>query len=473
MDDKHADRAAKQAEQQRNDMLNSKNTYLISIAIANQVKGRFYSEDLPRLEDEYQDLQSRLVQRFAHVLSYCQALQMQHLDVLKSRVESVQSKLSVIDPVSDGELFINYNIRPFTVPHDWKFEPCSGHYDTGDMSVDPAPKVFIQNKLRKCKAKLEEIRPVVISKKSEAGQLQKQLQSYEPDHQPGKIDDIVDSYLDAENQHTYYSISEHILKTEVETIVAAIGSDVGGQHPHQFKSSTFSIPTHCGYCKSAIWGLTKQGKTCKACGVSVHTKCELKFPANCGQPQEVATPTSSLSRSDTSSTARTTKSSLLSVPSSATPTPSSFVQPQADDTESYPSVRAVFDFPAGSEFELAVRENETLQMVEPDDGSGWVKVQNANGQSGLVPATYVEETTEGWETMTPAPAKSLAGSAQRVRALYDYQSQGPDELPLVESEIVELSDGPQGGKNYADGWWEGFNAQRRKGIFPSNYVEDL
>jgi hypothetical protein len=25
----------------------------------------------------------------------------------------------------------------------------------------------------------------------------------------------------------------------------------------------------------------------------------------------------------------------------------------------------------------------------------------------------------------------------------------------VEGEIVELSDGVQGGKNYADGWWEG------------------
>ena len=28
--------------------------------------------------------------------------------------------------------------------------------------------------------------------------------------------------------------------------------------------------------ESTIWGLSKQGKTCKACGLCVHTKCELK-----------------------------------------------------------------------------------------------------------------------------------------------------------------------------------------------------
>jgi Phorbol esters/diacylglycerol binding domain (C1 domain) len=29
-------------------------------------------------------------------------------------------------------------------------------------------------------------------------------------------------------------------------------------------------------CKTSIWGLSKQGKTCKLCGLSVHSKCELK-----------------------------------------------------------------------------------------------------------------------------------------------------------------------------------------------------
>jgi hypothetical protein len=28
--------------------------------------------------------------------------------------------------------------------------------------------------------------------------------------------------------------------------------------------------------QTSIWGLSKQGKTCKQCGLSVHSKCELK-----------------------------------------------------------------------------------------------------------------------------------------------------------------------------------------------------
>ncbi|KAG6853570.1 hypothetical protein C0991_003166 [Blastosporella zonata] len=55
-DDKHADRAAKQSEQQRIEMLNSKNAYLISIAVANNAKAQFYTTNLPALEDVRQRL---------------------------------------------------------------------------------------------------------------------------------------------------------------------------------------------------------------------------------------------------------------------------------------------------------------------------------------------------------------------------------------------------------------------------------
>jgi len=69
-DDKHADRAARQAERQRNEMLSSKkcvvnsilplvilfcsmysSSYIISIGIANQIKEKFYKEDVSNLEN--------------------------------------------------------------------------------------------------------------------------------------------------------------------------------------------------------------------------------------------------------------------------------------------------------------------------------------------------------------------------------------------------------------------------------------
>ncbi|KAL9710925.1 Protein BZZ1 [Leucoagaricus gongylophorus] len=50
-DDKHQNRAVKQAEQQKTDMFNSKNTYLIHTAVANQVKDKFYTTDMPDVQN--------------------------------------------------------------------------------------------------------------------------------------------------------------------------------------------------------------------------------------------------------------------------------------------------------------------------------------------------------------------------------------------------------------------------------------
>lgn len=57
-----------------------------------------------------------------------------------------------------------------------------------------------------------------------------------------------------------------------------------------------------------------------------------------------------------------------------------------------------------------------------------------------------------------------------MRALYTYDAQSPEEISLREGELLELSTGPNGGQNYAEGWWEGIDSSGKKGIFPSNYV---
>lgn len=44
--------------------------------------------------------------------------------------------------------------------------------------------------------------------------------------------------------------------------------------------SRFAIGLPCYPFQSSIWGLTKQGKTCKLCGLSVHSRCELKVISN-------------------------------------------------------------------------------------------------------------------------------------------------------------------------------------------------
>lgn len=463
-DDRQADRAAKQAETQRNDMLNSKNAYLISTAIANKSKARFYDENLPTLENQLQLIQRRLVERFTKILQHCQSLQLGHLDVLKSRIGGVEAALEGIDTAKDQDLFIEHNIRPFSAPADWGFEPCATHYDTSEMSIEPAPKIVLQNKLSKCRSNLQEVAPLIETKRRELDQFTLSLSAYTPDHTVGNIDEISDNYLDAQHHILLYTTSEQLLNAELETILASIGDDEGGQQPHSFKSSSFSIPTQCGYCKTSIWGLSKQGKTCKQCGLSVHSKCELKVPANC-QKSEGRRSSSGLSKQGKSLSRTASQASSVSVQASA---PSSFASSLASRSheESRPAARVLFDFTATSEFELSVSEDATVHIVEPDDGSGWVKVVDDRGRSGLVPASYLESNAA-----FPPRASLSQGSSQYVRAIYSYDAQGDDELSFKEGESIELTSGPTGGRNYGDGWWEGFSSNGRKGIFPSNYVE--
>lgn len=78
------------------------------------------------------------------------------------------------------------------------------------MSVDPVPKVFIQNKLRKCREKLQELQPIISSQskspcprinsqsqllqisEGEASQTARSIEGYRPDHSVGTIDELTD-----------------------------------------------------------------------------------------------------------------------------------------------------------------------------------------------------------------------------------------------------------------------------------------
>ena len=137
--------------------------YLISTHVANKVKDKFYEEDIPALENVCpfaaakrtlidneisntvshlchdfsralsikftEKLQANVLNRLVKVLLHAQALTGRHFEKLKSRAINVETVLGNVDPAKDQDLFIDYNIRTFSAPRDWDFEPCSIHYD--------------------------------------------------------------------------------------------------------------------------------------------------------------------------------------------------------------------------------------------------------------------------------------------------------------------------------------------------------
>jgi formin-binding protein 1 len=77
-----------------------------------------------------ENVQVGLLNKLIKVLLHAQALTGCHFERLKSHTISVETALGNVDPAKDQELFIEYNIRPFSPLNDWVFEPCSSHYDT-------------------------------------------------------------------------------------------------------------------------------------------------------------------------------------------------------------------------------------------------------------------------------------------------------------------------------------------------------
>lgn len=42
-----------------------------------------------------------------------------------------------------------------------------------------------------------------------------------------------------------------------------------------------------------------------------------------------------------------------------------------------------------------------------------------------------------------------------MRGLYAYEAQGPDEIDVEDGGLIQLTEGPNGGRRYGEGWWEG------------------
>jgi hypothetical protein len=191
-DDRHADRAAKQYDQQRNDMFNSKNLYVISTIKANNIKAKFYDENLPDVENTFQILQVCLVKQFIKIWLHSQALQLTHFDNSKNQLSAVLSVLADVNPFNDQKLFIDHNIRTFVTPNDWIFEPCTAYHDTDELSVETVPKAFLQNNLSRCRAKLQELTPLLVTNRDKLDKYSKSIDAFASVQGFGDMDDIFD-----------------------------------------------------------------------------------------------------------------------------------------------------------------------------------------------------------------------------------------------------------------------------------------
>lgn len=181
------------------------------------------------------------------------------------------------------------------------------------------------------------------------------------------------------------------------------------------------------------------------------------------------------------------------------PPPAAYISPNGTGDPSQQKGKMLYAFQASSGEEVSISDGAEFTVVEPDDGSGWIKIKpDAFGSSpGIVPASYVElmakpaPSTRPVSTATtgsassadggssgavkPKPAappprrgaKKAAPAVKHVEALYTYSANGDGETDMEEGEKMVLLQADQG-----DGWCE-VESRAGRGVVPATWVREV
>lgn len=183
------------------------------------------------------------------------------------------------------------------------------------------------------------------------------------------------------------------------------------------------------------------------------------------------------------------------------PPPAHYIKSDGVDGMDPQKGKMLYAYQANGEGETTVSEGQDFTVVEPDDGSGWIKIKPSSFGSvpGLVPASYAELSAPALPSKSPvddrpvsmaasASTTSLAGSdtpsikkkqgpavaprrgakkIKHVEALYTYAAASAGETDMEEGEKMVLLSSDQG-----DGWCE-VESRAGKGVVPSSWVKEV
>ncbi|KAI0811984.1 hypothetical protein GGR55DRAFT_605724 [Xylaria sp. FL0064] len=539
-------------QQQLHEMNNMKNTYLIAINVTNKQKEKYYHEFVPEVMDSLQDLSEFRTIKLNTIWTMAASLEATMLTQSKSMVDHLSQEIARNQPHLDSMMYIRHNMGSFQEPPDKVFEPSPVWHDDDAMVTDEAAKIFLRNVLNKSKGQLGDLRREVDKKRREVEAVKRLKQSVR-DGTEKKDEVLVVTHLFA-LQEDLHQVDRKRLTAEVETstITSAVGDVTLGAKNHNFKSQTFKIPTNCDLCGERIWGLSAKGFDCRDCGYTCHSKCEMKVPAECpgelskeerkkskadrqvaagalhppatGSQDHVAelpdltrsNTMNSLSSGYAASAHRSISGQMTDAtpelqgsrpatrkPRLVAPPPSAYISELPGSPANGSSAakvneqkgKMIYAFEAGADGEVSVAEGQEVTILEPDDGSGWVKVR-AGFKEGVVPGTYLEifaapilpqdtgssqtrpgstYSNSGSSIGTAAPAVKKKGPAVAPRrgakmlkyviALYDYTAQSDTEHSMTEGErFVLIKDDP------GDGWVEVEKGGSTRSV-PASYVQ--
>ncbi|PVV04863.1 hypothetical protein BB560_000623 [Smittium megazygosporum] len=122
--------------------------------------------------------------------------------------------------------------------------------------------------------------------------------------------------------------------------------------------------------------------------------------------------------------------------------------------ESKKTAVALYSYAAQNSRELSFNAGDVVQIVSENDGSGWITGKLQNGNTGEVPANYLDFSNNSSSVKTDTYAT----------ALYDFQGRSSEELTFKAGDRIKILN-----PDDISDWISG-SVGNSKGVLPRNYL---
>lgn len=134
---------------------------------------------------------------------------------------------------------------------------------------------------------------------------------------------------------------------------------------------------------------------------------------------------------------------------------------------------AKFKYVPQRDDELEMNRGETILVLEMENDGWWRGENSVSSKNGWFPYNYVEKKEEDFnrsvEYSDPQQDPVTIEILGKVRTLYPFNSQAPEELSFEKDAVLEIIEKP---KDDPD-WWQARKSTGESGLVPRNYVEEL
>lgn len=426
----HARTKNKKVEQKENDMYNSKSSYLIAINVANRMKDKFYHDDLPEMLDGMQLLAEARTCQANRILKMACETETSHLN---RRIKCLKTAHDVVAKNSrglDSAMFIDHNKVPWQDPTDFYFQPSPIWHDDDTFKTDDNGLKYLRGRLATAEEGAEKAGDASEAALAKFEAAKAEMGSLDLESMSGTaLSPLLNNFARSLQELVRSETKRLSFEVEIETIEAATaGCDLSG------------VPITRTKTKRTVFGKKKE-------------VVEVVRPITNHDGNRLGL---------RSLLNRTAKHMVVNGP----------------------AVKVLYDFQAEGPGEITVLAGDKLPLVEPDDGSGWVKVRSGL-DTGIVPSTYVEVLSSGRGgqgtfgdtasmassevagagTAPPAPPPSRGTtSTKTLTALYDFDGADLSQLSIRAGDKITVVEADPG-----NGWTTG-ELHGKKGIFPTNYA---